>query len=386
MASMKRGILILFLGCMVVSVSGQKSRVLSVMQMIDSKKYSEAKEAIELAVENSRTAQWPRTYYVKGLLCQTAYEDGVEKADSKLTKLYEDQLYVAYDAYERALELDARQRTHASIAKKYYALSNDFRQLGQAHYKKKEYAQAMRAFEHALLLSRSELLSVPVDTSLVYNAALAAYESKNWEKAIGYLTGLHDDAFSTDASLFLIQAHLQNGDTLEAETTMLEGVKIYGYSDTLVMQAVNWFTTSHRSDQAIEILEEAIERHPDHFRYYWALGLVYGEMEDYPKAIESFKKALDLTAETPPELYYQIGMCYYNMGIELREEALQITENDAYMKVRDQYLGEFREAVAWLEKSYELDPDNESTINRLYQLYYQLQMKEKQESLEQLIR
>lgn len=383
---MKRSLFIFLLFCMLLPAAGQKSRVLSVMQMIDSKKYSDAKEAIELAVWNDRTANWPRTYYAKGLLCQTAYEEGVKSKDSKLTSLYEDQLFLAYESYEKAIELDAREKLHSPISKKYYSLSNDFRQLGLEQYTKKEYSEALRAFEHALLVIHSNLLHVPTDTNLVYNTAIAAYESGNWDKAIGFLSGLHEDSFSLDASLFLINAHLQKGDTLQAEAVMLEGVQMYEYSDTLTMYLVNWLGETNRMDQAIDILDEAIIHHPDNFRFHWALGLVYSSMDKYPEAILSFKKAAELTEAKPPELFYQVGVCYYNIGIDLREAALQISENDEYLVVRDQYLAQFREAVIWLEKSYELDPGNEKTISRLYQLYYQLQMKEKQETFEQLIR
>jgi len=382
---MKRSIIFVFIICGAFSVHAQKSRVLSVMQMVDSKKYSEAKEAIELALENERTAQWHRTYYVKGLLCQTAYEEGKSKNDSKLTRLYKDQLFVAYDAYERALELDSREKIHASIATQYYSLSNDFRQLGQEHYQKKEYPKAFRAFEHALLLSESPLLNVPIDTNLVYNTALAAYESKEWETAIGYLTGLHDDAFAPEASLFLIKAYLHDGDTLQAEAAMMEGVENFGYADTVVMYVVNWYTATDRRDQSIQMLDAAIARHPENFRYHWALGLVHSEMDHDQEAIRSLKKAIELAPDVPPELYYQLGVSYYNIGIDLREEALQIRENEAYMEVRNQYLAQFREAVNWLERSYALDPGNENTISKLSQLYYQLQMKEKQETFEQLM-
>ena len=383
---MKHRLFLFLLICLALPALGQKSRVLSVMQMIDSKKYSDAKEAIELAVWNDRTANWHRTYYAKGLLCQTAFEEGVKSKDSKLTSLYEDQLYLAYESYEKAIELDAREKLHSTIAKKYYSLSNDFRQLGEENYMKKEYPDALRAFEHALLVMNSELLNVPVDTNLVYNTAMAAYESGNWEKAIGFLSGLHADAFDPDASLFLVNAHLHKGDTLQAEEVMMEGVEMYEYSDTVTMYLVNWLSGTRRLEQTIDILNEAIRHHPDNFRFHWALGLVYSDMEKYQEAILSFKKAAELTEEKPPELFYQVGVCYYNIGIDLREAALQISENNEYLQVRDQYLARFREAVIWLEKSYELDPGNERTITRLYQLYYQLQMKEKQETFEQLIR
>ena len=99
-----------------LGLSAQKSRVVSAVQMIEQKKYSEAKEAIELAVWNDKTSSWARTYYVRGLLCQTAFEDGFEKREVKKTSLYPDQLYLAYSSYERALELDLRKRLHSTIS------------------------------------------------------------------------------------------------------------------------------------------------------------------------------------------------------------------------------------------------------------------------------
>ena len=95
-------------------------------------------------------------------------------------------------------------RISSTITLQYYDLANDFQKMGERHYLRKEYAKALEAFEHALLVSKSPLLSVKTDTNLVYNTAVAAYESKNWEKAISYLTGLNDDALFTQFSPFAL--------------------------------------------------------------------------------------------------------------------------------------------------------------------------------------
>jgi tetratricopeptide (TPR) repeat protein len=370
--------------CLAVSASAQKSRVMAVMQMIESKKYTEAKEAIEIAVLNDKTSIWYRTYFAKGLLCQAAYEDGIEKNETKKTQLYEDQLYVAYDSYEKALRLDVRGRIQPAIVQKYYSLTNDFGNMGNTLFALKEYEKAFRAFEHALIIRQSKLVSVEVDTNLVYNAAMAAYESKNWEKAVEYMTGLHEDAYNPNASLLLVEAHLNMGDTLQAESVLLEGIQLYDYEESVVLSAVNRLVESNRKEQALKILNEAIDHQPAYYEFYWARGLVYRRMEKYEEAIKSLKEASELTSDQPM-LYYQLGVCYYNMGIDLRESALQISGNDDYMLVRSQYLELFREAVEWLERSYELEPGREKTIEKLYQLYYQLQMREKQETFEQLL-
>ena len=213
---MKRILLLILVVALSTGASGQKSRVLAVFQMIDQAKYEEAKESIELAVWNDKTSRWHRTYYAKGLLCQTAYEDGYEEKDAKKTGLYPDQLYIAYDSYERALELDVRGRLRTLISNKYYYLSNDFRRLGQDLFEKEQYKKSLRAFEHALLVNNSKLVNARVDTNLIYNTAIAAYESGDWAKAIGYLTGLHEDGHDPSTSLLLYKAIMENGDTARA--------------------------------------------------------------------------------------------------------------------------------------------------------------------------
>jgi len=378
---MKQFLIIFLLLGLTLSASGQKSRVLAVKQMIDAGKYDEAKEAIELAIWNDRTSRWHRTYYTKGLLCQTAYEAGVEKNDTKKTNLYTDQLFVAYDSYEKALELDARERMHNHIRLHYYSLANDFKNLGEELYQKGEYKESLRSFEHALLISNSDLVSFKTDTSLVYNAAMAAYESASWEKAKEYLTVLHEDAFSTRATLLLAIAWYNSGDTIRCEEILMEGLELYQYDESLVMYLVNEMANSDKLDLAINVLNKAIEARPENFIYYWARGLGYRRMNDYDKAMSSFHQAADRAPDTPT-LYYHIGVSYYNIGIDLRESALIIVENDEYQEIRKQYMEKFREAVKWLERSYKLEPDNEKTQAKLTQLYYQLDMKKEQNALE----
>lgn len=378
---MKNAFAILILLSFALTLQAQKSKVLAAKQMIDAGKFKEAKEEIELAVEHSKTASWPRTHYTRGLLCQTAYEQGTEKKDAKLTTLYPDQLYVAYDSYEKALELDVRERLHSQIRQKYFLLANDFRKTGEGLYSRKDYEGALRALEHALLIGESDLISARTDSSLLYNTSMAAYESRDWEKAAGYLARLHENAYSPSTSLLLSKAYLNSGDTVKSEEIMMQSLELYDFKDTLVLYVVDHLAAAGNMEMAVTVLDRSIEARPENYRFLWARALVYQEMEQYEESINSFLLAIELE-EDDPELYYHLGVCYYNVGIDLRESALDITDNESYMEARELYLEKFREAVKWLESSYELDPYNENTVTRLQQLYYQLKMKEKQRSLE----
>ncbi len=381
---MKRMLFIAALMGMTMIISGQKSRVLSVFQLIESEKYDEAKEAIDLAVWNDKTSRWHRTYYAKGLLCQKAFEAGFEKGDIKKTNLYPDQLVVAYDAYEKALQLDSRNRIASAIAVQYYALANDFQNLGEKYYLKKDYSKAVEAFEHALLLSKSPLLSVVTDTNLVYNTAMAAYEARQWDMAVSYLIGLNDDAYSPNTALLLYSAHVNNGDSLLAEQVLFDAEERYKSEETIVLQLVDLLVGTGRAEQAVAILDTASSRRPENYHFPWTRGLVFQRLKLYDQAIVSLSQASTL-APGEVGIYYNLGICYYNIGVSINESARQIKSNLEYKSARREAMEQFREAVKWLEKAFELDPADQQTISKLYQLYYRLQMTEKRKTMELLI-
>lgn len=381
---MKKFLFILILVSLKPAVFPQKSRVVSAVQMIEKKRYEEAKEAIELAVWNDKTSSWARTYYVRGLLCQTAFEDGYEKREVKKTSLYPDQLYLAYSSYERALELDNRKRLHANISQKYYGLSNDFRLLGERHFKSGDFEKAFRAFEHALLVNSSNLIQAEIDTSLIYNTALAAFESKNWDKTIAYLGGLHEDGHDPATSLLLYNALLASGDTVNAEEVLTEGLEIYDYDNQPVLYLVNLLTQSGRENQALKILDRAIFERPENHRFYWARGLILSDLGQPDQAIASLRSAIELAPEES-KIYFHVGIVYHNLGVDLTEESLKVSSIDKYLELKSIAREQYEKAVFWLEKSYELDPYDDEVVSKLYVLYNQLHMDEKEKALEPLL-
>ena len=60
----------------------------------------------------------------------------------------------------------------------------------------------------------------------------------------------------------------------------------------------------------------------------------------------------------------------------------KMKNNQKYQNARKQAKEEFREAVKWLEKAHDLDPTDQETISKLYQLYYRLQMTDKLKAIE----
>jgi len=368
-----------------LTVSAQRSRVVSANNLIDSEKFEEAKVAIDLAVLNDKTSEWHRTYLAKGLLCQKAFESGFDKEEEKKIELYPKQLFVAYDSYEKALELDSGRRTRAVVQTQYHLLVNDFQKLGKRHYERREYTLAMKSFEHALLVGKSPLISVEIDTGLIYNTAIAAYESKNWDKAILYLTGLDEDAYSSETTLLLQKAYLSVNDSLAGEHVLKDGVEKYNYDRTIVLQLTDLYVEAGRWEDAIALMDSSVLHKPENHFFPWTRGLLYQNREMYEPAISDVGLASEL-APDEVDILYNLGVCYYNMGVELNESALRIRNNSQYKAVRAEALSNFDEAVKWFEKAHRADPQHQATIQKLYQLYSRMEMNEKRKEMQRLLR
>ena len=358
---------IIITGCL-NTLQAQRSNVISLFQLIETAKYDEAKTAIEKAVEAEKTADWAVTWYARGLLCQTAYEKGIEKNNKKHYELYPDQLYVAYDSYEKALKLDSRGRMEKQLAPLYVLLANDFQQMGEKKFKEEKYKEALRAFEQALQINRSPILTVEIDTNLIYNTALAAYEGSDWEKAISYLSQLNQHKYDPNVSHLLFTVHLEREDTASAVELLTEDIDRYEENEDLVMLLVDLLFQTNDTEKALVTLDNASARDSSNYMFPYTKGVINQKTEQYRKAIATYKRSVELAPEEI-KIYTNIATCYYNLGVDFQEHARTITNNRAFLEEQAKAEAEFAQSVEWLEKVLKKDPDNQIAIEKLHTLY-----------------
>jgi tetratricopeptide (TPR) repeat protein len=85
-------------------------------------------------------------------------------------------------------------------------------------------------------------------------------------------------------------------------------------------------------DRAISVLKRAIEIDPQYGLSYAHLGRVYYTQLNWEAAVENFRKAFDLGVKNE-EFYYELGLAYA-------------------------YLDDCANAVIWLQKSLDLNPES----------------------------
>ena len=132
---------------------------------------------------HEKTKDWPKTYYALGRVAQTMWEKGYESEDDKLMNTWDDQLIHAYDSYMKSIELDDKDNMEKLVIVQLPALANDFLAWAAMEFEDGNYEKSTKAFETLLDIQASDIYMGSVDTVVVFNTALAAYNAENFDKA-----------------------------------------------------------------------------------------------------------------------------------------------------------------------------------------------------------
>jgi tetratricopeptide (TPR) repeat protein len=362
----------------------QKGRLISLFHLIETAKYEEAKEVAEEMIEGDESSQWANTWYARGLLCQNAYTEGKKKNDAKLFELYPDQLYVAFESYEKARHLDNKGRMDRQLAPKYVHLANEFQSIGVNHFDSKNFNASLRAFDQALMIKSNPILTVQTDTLLIYNTALAAYQSKEWDEALEHLSKMHEYRYSANVTHLYFETALTTGDTTLAKQVLFEGVIFFDYDETLTLLLSEFLLAREDRDSALQLIENAIIKYPENQNFHYTKGLIHQKSETYDLAIEAYQNAIELACDDVM-LYINIATCYFNKGVEREDVARSLNSNSAVMEERAKSAEAFNEALMWLDKASQQQPEDQTIVNRLSELYTRLRETEKAGMIEEKI-
>lgn len=359
--------LFLFSACAVLTPL-QRGNLIAVHHLIEAGKFEEAKEVVEQMIVEDKTVNWSKTWYARGLLCQTAYQEGVRKNDKKLQELYPNQLSVAFASYERARILDRRRKMDRQLAPRYVQLSNELKKVGERHYAAERFNDALRSFEQALRINQSPVLTAEMDFDLIYNTALAAVGAQEQDKAIRHLNTLNEKKYSANVPHLLFSIYAERGDTLKAEQVLSEAITRYKENEDLVLVLVDHYYQHNELPKAIELLEKMLNQAPQKGVYHYTLGLVYQKQSQYQKAIEAYQKAAELQPDDVMTLI-NLATCYYNIGVEVEERSQLIRDNRRVTEEKARAQAAFANATSWLNKAYAQNPENQQVKLKLYQLY-----------------
>ncbi|HLP71788.1 MAG TPA: tetratricopeptide repeat protein [Bacteroidales bacterium] len=354
----------------------QKGKVTSALSFIEQGQLDKAKEAIDQAKANEKTANWFNTYFAQGRLCQEV----AKSTDPKFKDLCPgDPLQEAYTAYEKALSLDEKGALKKKIitGMVYNNLAVDLYNQGSKQFEEKKYDDALKSFETQIKITESDKYAGAIDTGMYYNAGLAAYNSGKYEDAIKYFQKCAELGYQGVNTYFQIyESYLGLKDTAKAEQTLLDLPGKFPNDKNVTLNLIDLYIKSNKYADALKYINKAKQDDPQNPVLYFAAGIIYLNQNNFDPAIEELTKSVEMKPDNY-DAEYGLGAAYINKAADMYTKANEIMDVNKYTEAIEAANQVYAKALPYMEKAYELKPDDVYTMRQLQQLYYRLRMTDK---------
>ena len=319
----KLSFIIALLLCVNISFA-QKGKVTSAVSFFTQGKLDKAKELIDEAIGHENCVNWAKAYMVRGQIYQAIFET----QDENYKKLSKDPLSVAWDSYQKVIQLDDKNKFEKDLKTQYANLVIDFTNQGVVCYNQgmktddtKDFKDAVNNFKRVLEINESPLGTQKVDTTVIYNAGVAAHKAGDLDEAIKFYKKsleLNYEAgkiYAMVANILLGQSRAANeaGDSVtgkakqeEAVNFLHEGHKLYPDDNYMLVELINYYLMGDTPAKAEEFLDAAIKQEPNKAEYYRAKGSLFEKLNQPEKAEAMYIKTLELN---PNDFFAQ-----YNLG------------------------------------------------------------------------
>jgi tetratricopeptide (TPR) repeat protein len=327
-------------------------------------------EAPTEAIELGRTLYTVYTYeHFKGYV-----------ADGKLvfylptTIIVENALPQAYDAYAKAYDMDAKTLKKVNVGM--LNIQNRGLEKGTAFFNLQEYKAAADNFRMAYRASAHPSVAM-LDTVSLYNAGFVGALAGDYENAVKDLDGAIALGYENNGDVYYYKFYClyQLDRKAEATKTLEEGLAKYPNNDSIIAALLDIYSTEPDKDPTnlIPLVLNVIEQNPTNADLYVGLARVYDKLNQRDNSIEAVRKAVSIN---PDSFFGNYFLGYYitkkgdDEDLKLRNTTF--TSRAQYQQDLAAVNAVYAEAIAPLEKAYEINPSEPSTVELLKGLTFRL--------------
>ncbi|WP_298526123.1 tetratricopeptide repeat protein [uncultured Christiangramia sp.] len=386
----------------------QKDQVKNAEDAIEDKNFTEAKAQLKVAEANlsELNDKWQERFYLyKG----KAYSSGNPSNEDVQT---------AAMAYAKAAEL-GNEDASAALTK----MKNDLINSAIEDQGKEDYKSAADKLYTSYQMSKQ-------DTVYLYYAANNLVNAQEYGKAVEYLEELSDLGYDGSGKSFtavnietgekenmgskeqmdlmvksgqykdpkvepipskkgeiasLVARIYINQEQYDKAIESIDAAKAANPNDVdLLLSEANMYYQMGEKEKAISILEKAGNMDKSNPGVYNNIGLMYAEIENTEKAVESYKTALEIDSEYNEA---RINMVAAMLGEEralideMNNLGMSKKDNARYDELDAQRKELYKKVLPYLEKAMEVDPENKEIVKTAMNLYTNLDQQEKADAL-----
>jgi len=245
------------------------------------------------------------------------------------------------------------------------------------------YDKALASFEQIMTIEDNPILKTEtpdaVDTVIIFNAALSAYNAKKFDKAIElYKKAAFYKYNGARTYELLSESYLAKNDTVDALEIMHKGQKEYPSDSPILVKLINVYEKSKKVEDAMKYLDLAILKEPGNESFHFFRGILFERLQNTDEAIKCYEKAIELKPGYT-DSFFNLGIIYYNRGVKQVDMANSVPSNqpEKYDAEKNKADIEFKKALPFLEKAHELNGNDKVTMESLKNLYYRLKILDK---------
>lgn len=364
---MKRILLFLLTASFFITANAQNNVVLSAYNYLRSGRLDKAKEQIDISSQNDQSKITAKNWFYRGNIYLSIYLSQEEKYHN----LDPNALQEAYDAYNKAIEIDAEiineNLAPASPVIGLYVVGEQFYNQGVEAYNGQNYNDAFEKFGMTRKINSSFGYK---DTIATFNMALCALQLQDNAKS----KELFEDLAKNNYHNYMVYKTLANiykveNDTIKAVSVIQKGRKLMPDDLNLLIEETNVYLQTGKTKEAQQLLDLAVSKDPDNATLHYAIGVNMAEVGEFDRAESAYKKAIELQPDYF-DAFYNLGALYVNTSVSIIDQAnaLEIGDpNYDVMKTKADAL--LNQAIPVLEKAHELQPTDLTTLYSLKQIY-----------------
>jgi tetratricopeptide (TPR) repeat protein len=360
---------------------------------------------IEVAQQDPTTATQSRTWYVAGRIGYTMANTEVLKLRMQqaandenlyrgLKQMFEN--YVVADKYDGVIDKKGKVKysQRRNIKADFKEMHPFYINAGAAMFELKEFGKAYTLFSQYLKIADLDMWEakdgIKIDSTynmIQFYAGIVASNMDSTQLAIKHFKSLVQTTYPEKEAVYemLYSLYQNQNDTVSFISVLKEGVDLYPESPFFIGNLINYYATAGKFSEAIDYLDEALERSPKNIEYLNVKGTLLIQMGEFDKAKAIFTESLALNSEHPNALF-GMGRAWAFEGDVITEKAQDIKDNKLYRKEQERAKEYFANAIKYLESTKELMSKNDSQYNDLLQnmrvLYLRLGQTDKYNSID----
>lgn len=316
----------------------------------------DAVEPAEAAIVHEKTKDDPELWTLYSLMYSNLAlaeknNDYAEKAKTAATKAKE-------------LDTDGKFADNLNVAN--VTLRNFYQTTGYDAWQKENFKDAYTEFSKGLAL-------VPGDTTLTYFSAIAAIQTQDYGNAVKlYQQLVPVKEFSDHKTVVadLPKLYLSQGDTAKALEFAAIAVQEYPQDSDIGMQNIELNLMTGNDEKIISEIESQLKNDSNNKSLYYYLGLANSSAGNNEKAMEAYKKAVEIDPNYVDANLNTAALIMNGSNAELMalndDKGLSNADYNAKVAEIKTKMGE---AVPYLEKIIELQPDNTNALRNLKSYY-----------------